>query len=69
MIKYEAPEIEINYFEEILTGENGIMTLNGSTRTAAINLNEAAAIPATAGGVIGSVAARTVRVQTILQFN
>ena len=69
MIKYEAPKINITYFEDIVkTGGNGqVMHMNGSfvCRTAAQNLNAAAADPT----IINSVATRTVRVQTILQFN
>lgn len=67
MIKYEAPKINITYFEDIVKAENGqIMLTNGSNRTAAQNLNAAAV---DANFVINSVATRTVRVQTILQFN
>ena len=69
MIKYEAPKINITYFEDIVKTEgNGqVMLMNGSVyRTAAQNLN-AAAVDINAG--INSVATRTVRVQTILQFN
>lgn len=68
MIKYEAPKINITYFEDIVATEsNGqAMLMNGSFRTAAENLNAAAIDPK---ANINSVATRTVRVQTILQFN
>ena len=68
MIKYEAPKINITYFEDIVKTEgNGqVMLMNGSVyRTAAQNLNAAAADPT----IIKSVATRTARVQTILEFN
>lgn len=64
MKTYTKPTININYFEDILTDNN---TLIASRYTnAAITLNDAAFSPTTA---INAAAARTVRVQTILQFN
>lgn len=67
MIKYEAPKINITYFEDIVktgpaTRQNSDLS-NLMCNTAANNLNIAA------DGPLGSVATRTVRVQTILQFN
>lgn len=63
MKNYTKPIININYFEDILTTDN---TLNSSVQytNAAITMNDAAFTTQ-----INAAAARTVRVQTILQFN
>ncbi len=63
MIKYETPKLDIMYFDGLIkTGD--ITTVSGDpTRTAAQNMNDAAM-----GNAINAAAARTVKVQTILQL-
>lgn len=65
MKTYTKPMININYFEDILT-DNTLATPSVQYTNAAITMNHAAFSPTTA---INAAAARTVRVQTILQFN
>ena len=55
--------ININYFEDILT-DNALTTLSVQYTNAAITMNDAVTT-----NKINAAAARTVRVQTILQFN
>lgn len=61
MIQYETPRIEITYFDEIRMTE--VVVSDPSYRTAAQNMNTAAF-----QAPIAAVAARTVRVNTILKF-
>ncbi len=61
MKTYTKPTININYFEDILTTDPSIQTLYTN---AAITMNDAVTT-----NKINAAAARTVRVQTILQFN
>lgn len=63
MKTYTKPMISINYFEDIFTTDNAVMV---SYTNAAITMNHAAFNPIT---TINAAAARTVRVQTILQFD
>lgn len=63
MIQYETPRIEITYFDEIRMADAGAS--DPSFRTAAQNMNTAAF---QANSPIAAVAARTVRVNTILKF-
>ncbi len=64
MIKYETPEMNITYFEDLIS--TGAQPLNTSMYTnAAYNMNTAALDPT---GQIKASAARTVKVQTILEF-
>lgn len=65
MVKYDTPNIEITYFDELIGMTNTAM-VSDPTRTAAQNMNEAAFMQ---NSPINAAAARTVRVQTILQFN
>lgn len=62
MKTYTKPTISINYFEDILTSNNTLMA--SQYTNAAITMNDAVTT-----GKINAAAARTVRVQTILQFN
>ena len=64
MVKYETPKIDITYFDGLIGTTNIAMV--SEPRTAAQNMNEAALMQ---NGPINAAAARTVRVQTILQFN
>lgn len=63
MKTYTKPTISINYFEDILTSNNNTLMASQYTN-AAITMNDAVTT-----GKINAAAARTVRVQTILQFN
>lgn len=64
MKTYTKPTININYFEDILT-DNTLQSVPGVQYTnAAITMNDAVTT-----NKINAAAARTVRVQTILQFN
>ncbi len=63
MKTYTKPMININYFEDILT-DNALTTLSVQYTNAAITMNDAVTT-----NKINAAAARTVRVQTILQFN
>lgn len=63
MKTYTKPTININYFEDILT-DNTPTTFLASYTNAAITMNDAVTT-----NKINAAAARTVRVQTILQFN
>lgn len=63
MKTYTKPTININYFEDILTS-NALTTLSVQYTNAAITMNDAVTT-----NKIKAAAARTVRVQTILQFN
>lgn len=65
MKTYTKPTININYFEDILTSADTLQSAPGVLYTnAAITMNDAVTT-----GKINAAAARTVRVQTILQFN
>lgn len=61
MKTYTKPTISINYFEDIITTDPSNPT---AYTNAAITMNNAVTT-----GQINAAAARTVRVQTILQFN
>lgn len=61
MKTYTKPTISINYFEDILTTDSSNPT---AYTNAAITMNDAAFTTQ-----IKAAAARTVRVQTILQFD
>ena len=63
MIKYETPKIDITYF-----GSTDVIKASGEQldyTNAAYNMNNAALDP---NGQINAAAARTVKVQTILEF-
>ena len=64
MKTYTKPTISINYFEDIFTANTPITLSDPYTTNAAITMNDAVTT-----GKINAAAARTVRVQTILQFN